>query len=292
MLAPHEARLLDRLSLGGGAAAAVAAAAGLRRARTRGAGLEFHEYRHYQPGDDPRLIDWTVEARLDQLVVRVARAEGDLRLHVLIDASASMSIGTPSKLACAAKIAAALCYVAVERRDAAGVSTFTRTIESFMPPASGRGQLFRALESLRTLTPHGASDLDAALQHYGAAVPGPGLVVILSDFFVPGGGLHGLRYLVHRGLTPAILQVISPEEVAPILEDESELVDIEDAGGTPMLVDGTAVRAYQAALAEHAATLRGFCADLRLPWVQLDSSASFGSLLAAIEGTGLFTAVA
>ena len=92
MLAPDEARLLDCLALGSGGAAALASAAGVRRARTRGAGLEFHEYRHYQAGDDPRLIDWTVEARLDQLVVRVPRAEGDLRLHVLVDTSGSMSV--------------------------------------------------------------------------------------------------------------------------------------------------------------------------------------------------------
>ena len=291
MLAPHEARLLDRLTVGTGSAAAFASAAGLRRARSRGAGLEFHEYRHYQPGDDPRLIDWTVEARLDQLVVRVAHAQGDLRLHVLLDTSASMGIGTPQKLTCAAKIAAALCYVAVERRDAAGISTFTRTIDSFMPPASGRSQLFRALETLGALAPCGTSDLDAALLHYGAAVRGPGLVVVLSDFFVAGGGLQGLRYLVHRGLTPAVLQIVAPEEAMPLVDDDIELVDVEDIHRPPMIVDDGMVAAYQAALAKQTESLRSFCASLRLPWARLDSTAPFGSVLSVMETAGLFTAV-
>lgn len=291
MLAPHEARLLDRLVLGSGPAAAFASAAGLRRARTRGAGLEFHEFRHYQPGDDPRLIDWTVEARLDQLVVRVARAEGDLRLHVLIDTSASMGIGDPQKLACAAKLAAALCYVAVERRDAAGLSTFTRTIDSFMPPAGGRSQLFRALESLTGLSPRGHSDIDAALQHYGAAVRGPGLVVVLSDFFVPGSGLEGLRYLVHRGLTPAVVQIAAPEELAPQLDEDCELVDVEADDRTAIRIDAAAIHAYDEALQAHTESLRRFCVDLRLPWVRLDSAAPFSTLLAGLQGAGLFTAM-
>ena len=95
MLAPAEALMLDRLTFGG-AASALPATTGVRRARASGTGVEFHEYRRYQPGDDPRSIDWTVEARLRQLVVRVSRADGHLRLHVLIDTSASMSVGNPT----------------------------------------------------------------------------------------------------------------------------------------------------------------------------------------------------
>jgi uncharacterized protein (DUF58 family) len=290
MLAPDEARLLDRLTLGGNSSSVLPSAAGVRRARTRGAGLEFHEYRRYQAGDDPRSIDWTVEARLRQLVVRVSRAEGHVRLHVLIDSSASMSVGTPDKLACARRIAAALCYVAVERRDAAGVSTFGEGVRTYMPPVAGRAQLFRAFEAIASLTPSGASSIEHALESYAAAVRGPGLVAVLSDFFEPGAGLRGLQSLLHRNLTPAVVQIVAREEMAPHFVGDTELVDIEQAGGPALIVDERAITAYQARLDEQETSLRSFCATHGCPYARVESDASFQQLLAAVEAGGLLGA--
>jgi uncharacterized protein (DUF58 family) len=290
VLSPEETRLLERLTIGG-TANAVASAAGIRRARTRGPGLEFHEYRRYQPGDDPRSIDWTVEARLHQLVVRVARAEGDLRLHVLIDTSASMAIGTPSKLSCATRLGAALCYAAVERRDAVGVSTFDAGVRAFMPPAAGRRQLFRALDTLLSLEPRGASSINEALLQYGTATHGPGVVAVLSDFFEPGAGIEGLRYLLHRGLTPAVVQIVADEELHPDLDQDAELTDVEGRAA-PLVVDRAAIGAYQAALDRQQAALRAFCADQALSCMRLVSSTSFAAMVAAGEAAGLFVSSA
>ena len=288
MLSPEEIRLLERLTIGG-TANAVASAAGIRRARTRGPGLEFHEYRRYQLGDDPRSIDWTVEARLHQLVVRVARAEGDLRLHLLVDTSASMAIGTPSKLACATRLGAALCFTAVERRDAVGVSTFDAGVRAFMPPAAGRRQLFRALDTLLSLETQGGSAINEALLQYGTATHGPGVVAVLSDFFEPGAGIEGMRYLLHRGLTPAVVQIVADEELDPDLDDLAELVDVEGRAA-PLVVDRTAIAAYRARLDQQQSTLRTFCADQGLCFMRLASSTSFGAMVAAGEAAGLFAA--
>jgi hypothetical protein len=133
VLTLNDTGLLERLALRADATAIRPGAGGVRRTRGRGPGTEFHEFRPYQPGDDLRTVDWTVEARLHQLVVRVPRAHGHLRVHVLVDVSASMSIGEPAKLACAAQVAAAVCYIAARHRDAAGVSTFRERITSYMP---------------------------------------------------------------------------------------------------------------------------------------------------------------
>jgi uncharacterized protein (DUF58 family) len=289
MLSADETRLLDGLTVGAATAGAIASASGLRRARTRGAGVEFHEYRHYQPGDDPRSIDWTVEARLDQLVVRVSRAEGDLRLHLLVDISRSMSLGTPAKLSCATKLAAALSYVAIERREAAGLATFDDGVRMFMAPAAGRGQLCRILGTLGSVATRGRSSVDDALLHYGAAVRGPGLVTVISDFFEPGGGVQGLRYLLHRGLTPAVVQIIAPEEWDPGVGDATEIVDVEEPARR-LIVNAAVVVAYRRRLEQHVTGLRTFCLTHRLPWVLVDSSAPFRSQLAALEASGIFAA--
>jgi uncharacterized protein (DUF58 family) len=289
VLTADEARVLENLTVGG-SVAATASAAGLRRARSRGVGVEFHEYRHYQPGDDPRAIDWTVEARLKQLVVRVSRAEGDLRLHVLLDVSRSMSLGMPSKLSCAAKLAAALSYVAVERRDLAGLATFDDTVRTFLPPTTGRAQLFRVLSVLQNTVAGGSSAIDDALFHYGAAVRGPGLAAVVSDFFAPGAGLQGLRFLLHRGLTPAVVQVIAREELDPRFEDDVEMIDVERPGER-LVVTASLIDAYRARLAQHVESLKTFCLNHQLPWIQVESGTTFKAMVGQLQTSGLFSPV-
>jgi uncharacterized protein (DUF58 family) len=289
MLTSDETQILDRLAVTAQPAMTAPAASGLRRARHRGAGLEFQEYRHYQPGDDPRSIDWTVEARLRQLVVRVARADGRLTLHVLLDVSPSMNVGMPTKLACGKKVAAALSYIAIERRDQAAVSSFTHEVVSHIPPASGRTQLFRIFNALESQSSAGRSGIDDALIAYGSAIRGPGLAVVLSDFFDARSDLRGLRFLLHRGLLPAVVQIVAAEELHPVLADGTEIVDIEDDSAPPLVVDPAALRAYEAQMAEHSAALQAFCFQNGLPWVRVQSNASFRHVLSSIERAGLLS---
>lgn len=260
--------------------------AALRRARLQGSGLEFHEYRHYQPGDDPRTIDWTIEARLQQLVVRVARADGHLALHALVDASASMSLGAPDKFSFARRVAAALCYVALERRDSAGVATFDHDVRARLAPATGREHLLQVLETLDSQQTSGRSDLTAALTRYGTGARGPGLAVVISDFLTPVVDLSGLDFLIYRGLAPAVIQVLAPEETEPSF-DLAELFDVENAGAIGLVVDRAAIAAYQVRLRAHQDTLRTSCAERGIPFLSLDSSSPFERVLRGLEEIGL-----
>lgn len=290
MFSPDEARVLTRLMLGAGAAAPTAATAAIRRARVRGAGLEFQEYRPYEPGDDPRSIDWTVEARLCQLVVRVARADGHVRLHLLLDASASMSLGQPDKWSCARSVGAALCYIAQERRDTAGLAIFDSGVRTYLPPAAGRPQLFRALSLIEAANAHGASDIDRALLHYGGAARGPGLAVVVSDFFSQTLPLDGLQYLQHRGLAPAVVQIVSREEIEPALDGDAELVDVENPDTPVLRVDDDAVARYLAQLESHRQRMAVYCQEHGIPFVRLVSDSSFSDRLGALEAGGLVSA--
>lgn len=284
MLSAHEVRQLERLTLAHGRAQS---AAGSRHARTRGHGLEFRDYRHYQPGDDPRVIDWNVHARLGQLVVRVFRAEGQLRVHLLVDTSASMSVGTPSKLACAARLAAALAYVAVERRDAVGLAMFDEEIRTHVPATAGRPQLFRLIEALGSVQPAARSTIDAALTSFGTVTRGPGLAVVLSDFFDAGDRFDGLRFLMYRGLTPALVQVVADEDLDPALAEEMELIDAESPSAPPLIADASVVDAYRARVTRVSNDLEAFCLAHRLPWIQVRSSATFEDVLQRCLEAGL-----
>src|SRR6476660_7634300 len=43
---------------------------GAYHSRFKGQGIEFDDFREYQPGDDVRFIDWNVTARMDEPFIR------------------------------------------------------------------------------------------------------------------------------------------------------------------------------------------------------------------------------
>src|SRR5215467_3905074 len=98
-------------------------AAGQWRSRASGSSAEFSDYRTYAPGDEFRRIDWNAYARLERLFVRLYRAEEDLSLSVLLDTSASMAWGRPSKVRLAAQLAGALTFVGLHSGDRVSLAT-------------------------------------------------------------------------------------------------------------------------------------------------------------------------
>src|ERR1700752_4095353 len=78
---------------------------GERRSKRKGQSVEFADFRNYVPGDDLRFIDWNTYARLDRLFLKMFLEEEDLHFFALIDASASMDFGEPTKLQFAKQLA-------------------------------------------------------------------------------------------------------------------------------------------------------------------------------------------
>src|SRR5947208_3371362 len=107
---------------------------GERRSPRRGHSVEFCDYRAYGVGDDLRYVDWNIYGRLDRLHVKLFVDEEDLCLHLLLDASASMDFGAPTKLEYGARLASALGFVGLVGMERVGqflerAETFSRTQE-------------------------------------------------------------------------------------------------------------------------------------------------------------------
>lgn len=285
VLTADETRRLDRLAL---ASAHTVAAAGARQSRARGMGLEFEDYRPYHAGDDPRTIDWMVAARLQQLVVRVFRAEGHLRLHLLLDVSRSMAVGSPDKLRTAARAAAALAYIAGARRDAAGLATFDDRIRTHIVPDHGKAHLMRVLAAVDAARTVGRTDANAALTAYAAAMRGPGQAVVLSDFLAPELPVDGLKHLAHRGLAPVVMQVLASEDLDPGITGPTEIADAEDPASA-RLTNPDGARSYQAAVRAHAAALEDACRRHGWPYLRITTATTFPAWLAASTHAGLLT---
>lgn len=191
------------------------------RSRRYGASLDFADYREYHPGDDFRRIDYGAWARLDVLLVKLFEAEDDLTLRLLVDTSQSMA---GPKLHQAARLAAALGFVALIRRDAVTVHTFP--LDRPAPRFLGRAAASHLFGHLASLTAAGDTRLAAATAHL-LARPGPrGLTVVLSDLLTPEWE-DGLERLPARGDDVVVVHVLDPSEIRPTLSGDLDLVDRE-----------------------------------------------------------------
>src|SRR6266852_88773 len=90
---------------------------GERRSRGKGSGMEFMDHREYQPGDDVRHLDPHLYARTGGYFVRQYAVTRQLPIAIVVDGSASMNFGTPTKFDFARRLAAALAFAGLAGGD-------------------------------------------------------------------------------------------------------------------------------------------------------------------------------
>src|SRR5487761_200383 len=71
--------------------------AGGYRTAQRGPGTDLAALRAYVEGDDARHIDWNVTARLNEPQLRVFNEDRELTVWLVLDRSASMTVGAPGR---------------------------------------------------------------------------------------------------------------------------------------------------------------------------------------------------
>ncbi len=130
---------------------------GAHRSPSRGAGLEFAQYRGYEPGDEPRQIDWKLYARADRFFVREAERESPLTVWLLLDASASMAQADQARpdwrrLDAAKSLAACIAELALAQGDRFGLVVLAENGVQLLPPdhgPRGRDRLWLALHAVQ-----------------------------------------------------------------------------------------------------------------------------------------------
>ena len=232
---------------------------GERRSPRKGHSVEFCDYREYGPGDDLRYVDWNVYVRLDRLHVKLFVDEEDLCLHLILDGSASMGFGTPSKLAYAARAAGALGFVGLVNLERVGVGILREKVSEGWPPTRGRNQFVTLIDFLSNLRSDGGTGLNTALANYALRSREPGLAVIFSDLLDPGGYEAGLRALLERRFDVHVIHLLDPEEMNPELAGELRLLDSETGEMRELTVDGEAVRNYRDRLRQFLEKAEAFC---------------------------------
>jgi len=238
-------------------------AAGDLAARRRGGSAEFQEHRAYEPGDDPRRIDWMAFARRGEPVVKLFRAEEDAIVRLVLDVSASLGQGDPQKIDVSRRLAAAIGYVALTSSQRAQLAIARErpsggALERLAPARRGRSGFVALLRDLDAASAAGRADLGAAIEDVVLRSNRAGLLVVLSDFFDPGPVTHALGRARAAGHDVALVQIFARGELEPAFDGDYTLVDCETEGTVEVTVDAAAVSAYLLRLAGLVEELRGW----------------------------------
>jgi uncharacterized protein (DUF58 family) len=230
---------------------------GLHRSPYHGFSVEFTEYRAYTPGDDPRYLDWRLAARTDRYFIKKFEDETNLRCHLVVDLSRSMSYGSQgiTKAQYAITLAATLGYFLDQQGDAVGLMTFDEVMREYLPARHKPGQLRQLMLALEKPVAGTATDVAAPLRKAAELLRKRGLVVLISDLLAPVEALEApLALLAAGGHEVLVFQILDPAEVTFEFPSPARFRDVES--GRELFIDPALARAdYLRKFAEHEAAL-------------------------------------
>lgn len=217
---------------------------GAHRSRHRGAGMEFDESRHYQPGDDIRAIDWRVTARTGKTHTKIFCEEKERPVVLAVDFLPSMLFGSQFafKHVQAAHAASLLAWHTVQTGDRVSSFVFNATGEQVSKLQARAAGALRVIENLVTHQPStqrlpskvSQQRYEAALSHLASVVRPGSRVYLFSDYAALSKPTLPHLSAIARRCTVTAIQVVDPMELQ--LPDASSQLCLSD-GFNQTLVD-------------------------------------------------------
>jgi uncharacterized protein (DUF58 family) len=255
---------------------------GLHRSPYTGFSTEFAEYRQYMPGDDLRYLDWKLLGRTDRYYIRKYRADTNSQLHVLIDASGSMSYGgygsdgkagddqagsgRVTKLRYAQFLGAAIAYLANRQQDAIGLLAFDEEVRLQIPALNRTGHMRTVFGHMERLTAGRETRLAPMIHEAAERLTQRGIVVLISDLYDdPEPLLEALQHLRFRGHDVIVFHLLDRNELEFNFADSVLLEDLE-TGEQMHVLPELLGEGYRRAMEDHLARLRDGMAGQRIDY--------------------------
>ena len=287
--------------------------AGGYRTVHRGVGTDLAGLRPYAEGDDARHIDWNVTARLNEPQLRVFNEDRELTAWLVLDHSASMTIGPPGrgKHDVLGELAVLLALMFSRGGNQVGALLYDNGAVRTVPPGSGRRHVLHiaaALERANAAGPtngngngrrqrrfgrsgggspgmgkhRGTTDLAGMLDAVAKLARRRSLIIVISDFIGSGDWERSLLRLGPRHEVVALRIVDTADDELP----EVGLVVVEDAEtGEQLILDSTdhVLRArFAEAVAERDALLAAGMRRAGVPVHRIDTSADLATSLVEV----------
>ncbi|KLT65407.1 DUF58 domain-containing protein [Pedobacter sp. BMA] len=239
---------------------------GINKSTIKGAGLEFSQYRSYQPGDDLRSLDWKMFARSDRYYIRESEVETSIAIRILIDASASMnhSDGDFTKIDYARYLGASLAYLANLQGDAIGLYVLKNSGIFSMTPKQDFQHLARLFYQLETIHPDGTFTKPIHYKELFAGAQKRELLVFVTDLYQTDDEiinlLDTLNTLRHEIV---VFHMVSRNELELDFKGYTSFEDLE-TGETIQIDQSKARTEYKTKLANYLAETRTKMLDRRI----------------------------
>jgi uncharacterized protein (DUF58 family) len=254
---------------------------GLHRSPYLGFSTDFAEHRQYMPGDDLRHLDWKLLARTDRLYIKKYQSETNTQIHLLIDASASMSYASAevSKLQYAQYLAASLAYLGVRQHDSVGLHTFDEETIEHVPPGSRTGHLRTVLGVIERILPGRGTRLTEQLHRLAELLTRRGIIVLISDLYdEPSRVMEALAHLRFKGNEVIVFHVLDRQEIDFDFNEPLVMEDAESEEQLHVLPDVLRDE-YRRAIKLHIDTLKEGAARNRIDYDLLNTSEPLDSAL-------------
>ena len=218
------------------------------RSNRRGLSIEPADARAYVQGDDPRHLDWGQLAKFDQLVVRLFYAQHAMRVTIVLDCSASMTLGTPRKFDFARSLAACLSLIALNGHHELKLLPAPpgRAVRGVTASVGRDATMANILEKLMALQAGGVLDMPELLHR--AAQQNTDILMLISDCLPPRNLTRSFAALAARSQRLIVLHTLCPEEQSPTFRQSVLLRDPELGRRQPISASETARIAYRTAL--------------------------------------------
>lgn len=212
---------------------------GLHDSPFAGFSVEFASHREYMPGDDLRHMNWRLYGRHERLFVKEYDAETNVDVHLIVDASRSMTAA--GKWSCAAMLAASLAHLALRQRDAVGLTLFADGILTHLRPRSTADHHLELLHALAQERPHPVSDNLSVLHEVAELSPRRGLKILIGDYYFGNDELaDAIAHFQHYGHELILFHVLTDLEVNMPVEGPIRFRDMET--GEQIVAQAEAIR--------------------------------------------------
>jgi uncharacterized protein (DUF58 family) len=222
--------------------------AGINKSKVRGPGLEFSQYRSYQPGDDLRWLDWKRYARTDRYYIRESEVETSISVRLLVDASMSMNHqdgGEPgqgadsgqgfTKIDYARYLAAALGWLAFMQGDSIGLYVFREGNISVLPARKDAQHLARFFHQLEEIRPGGKIGNPVEYKHIFLGEQKRELLIFITDLYERDGEISRLlEMLASLRHEIIVFHVMGRNELEKDFGGYTELEDLETGERIPV----------------------------------------------------------
>jgi uncharacterized protein (DUF58 family) len=230
---------------------------GIHRSPYHGFSVEFAEHRPYQPGDDPKRIDWKVYARRERLYTKKSEQETNALIHIILDASNSMSYssGGITKFEYGATVGASLAWLLIHQKDMVSLTVFDEKIRSYVPPASTRLHLSRIAEVMESTVPAKQTSIQGALDEIAMRIKKRGIVILISDLLADESSvIRAVKNMRHRNNEVIVFHILDPAENEFPFREPMIFRDMETQSEIPVSPD--IKTSYQQRMSEFLATYR------------------------------------